>query len=71
MAQPNSEEMLSAGIDVHKRDSVVHVLDADGNTVKKGRLESTLRPRGRPKNLNAPVPDFPEAAISTARVTEK
>ena len=35
----NSDEMLSAGIDYHKRYSVVHVLDAAGGTVKKGRVE--------------------------------
>jgi transposase len=31
--------MLFAGIDYHKRYSVVHVLDAAGATVKKGRIE--------------------------------
>lgn len=31
--------MLFAGIDYHKRYSVVHVLDAAGATVKKGRVE--------------------------------
>jgi len=31
--------MLFAGIDYHKRYSVVHVLDAEGATVKKGRVE--------------------------------
>jgi transposase len=31
--------MLFAGIDYHKRYSVLHVLDADGATVKKGRVE--------------------------------
>jgi len=35
----NSNEMLYAGIDFHKRYSVVHVLDAAGATVKKGRIE--------------------------------
>ncbi|MEX2577817.1 MAG: hypothetical protein WD342_02070 [Verrucomicrobiales bacterium] len=36
--QSNSTPMLFAGIDYHKRYSVVHVLDADGATVKKGRV---------------------------------
>lgn len=31
--------MLFAGIDYHKRYSVVHVMDAAGATVKKGRVE--------------------------------
>lgn len=31
--------MLFAGIDYHKRYSVIHVLDAEGATVKKGRVE--------------------------------
>ncbi len=35
----NSNEMLFAGIDFHKLYSVVHVLDAAGATVKKGRVE--------------------------------
>lgn len=36
--------MLSAGIDFHKRYSVVHVLDASGATVKKGRIEPNTSP---------------------------
>ena len=35
----SSTPMLFAGIDYHKRYSVVHVLDASGATVKKGRIE--------------------------------
>jgi hypothetical protein len=35
----SSDSMLFAGIDFHKRYSVVHVMDAAGATVKKGRIE--------------------------------
>lgn len=33
--------MLIAGVDCHKRDSVVHVLDAAGATVKKAASNPT------------------------------
>ena len=31
--------MLSAGIDYHKRYSVAHIVDAEGQAVRKGRIE--------------------------------
>lgn len=37
--QSNSKIMLFAGIDFHKRYSVVHVVDSSGAAVKKGRIE--------------------------------
>lgn len=37
--QSNPAIMLTAGIDYHKRYSVAHVLDAEGKTVHKGRIE--------------------------------
>jgi transposase len=37
--QTNSESMLTAGIDYHKRYSVAHVLDGRGETMRKGRIE--------------------------------
>lgn len=36
--------MLTAGIDYHKRYSVVHVLDRDGKTLRKGRIEPNSLP---------------------------
>ncbi|MCB1062414.1 MAG: hypothetical protein KDN20_05755, partial [Verrucomicrobiae bacterium] len=43
-ARTNSDEMLSTGIDFNKRYSVVHVLDASGAMVKKGRIEPNTSP---------------------------
>ncbi len=37
--QTNSANMLTAGIDYHKRYSIVHVLDESGETLRKGRIE--------------------------------
>jgi len=40
----NSTPMLFAGIDYHKRYSVVHVLDVAGVKVKTGRIEPNSLP---------------------------